>query len=170
MKRMGEIYNLAQQMLHNLSKVTVIIDNSDNNFQARYLPGTLTLLINEQQITIDSNSYPNISLMDYSTIILLHEIGHISDQNIDLPKINQELNKYEKLIESQGYNEKWGKQRKQLKLQAEINAWNYAEKFIDPELKDIYIQIRNDAIKRDSKDYELENERDSLKTEINNYH
>jgi hypothetical protein len=97
-----------------------------------------------------------IKLKDYITIMICHELGHVSDP--ELPIIEKANRKLICDIELNGYDEEWGIELTNNRIKIEQNGWELGLKFVPNELVEQY-KLRMDlGIKNSIHIFNLENE------------
>ena len=140
-------------------KIDVLLAHTDEKgIEAYYSPKEQTLYINESHITEQAEE-EGMPVEDYAQITFAHEIGHITDE--DLPDIDMRISNYWDMIDCLGYKNKTFDLIKELRMQAEKNAWDRAVLYIKERLKDKLPSIRKKALR--NSDLNLEIVRDLIK-------
>ncbi|MDU9695553.1 hypothetical protein O0Q50_30590 [Priestia aryabhattai] len=103
----------------------------------------------------------NINLKDYTYIIISHEIGHALDKQ--LPKIDTKIQRFERILKTQGYKEEIANRLMMCKLEAEQNAWNHAENIVTPKFNLLFNQIKSESLKKSKENFKLEKQLLKLK-------
>ncbi|PFR91119.1 hypothetical protein [Priestia megaterium] len=123
--------------------------------EAFYIPSEKCIEINELLLEKAANNL-NIDLKDYAFIIISHEVGHALDH--ELIKIDTDINRYQRILKTQGYKEEVAKKLVACKLKAEQNAWNIAEDIIPPKFNSIFKQIKTESLEKSKEIFYLEKE------------
>jgi hypothetical protein len=94
-----------------------------------------TLFVNVQSL-IEEAELNEIKLKDYITIMICHELGHVSDPQ--LPTIEEANRKLICNIEKYGYDDVIGNEIINNRIKVEYNAWELGLKFVPDELVEMY--------------------------------
>lgn len=119
---------------------------------------------NQIKVNLKSLDYSykmyEISLEDYSKVILYHELGHVLDP--ELEELGNVISSSFNLLVKNGFNERLVDSIKENRILAEKNAWRIAESFIEKDLYDVFLKIKKDSLEEAEETEELKKQRIAL--------
>ncbi|MCU6599285.1 hypothetical protein OCO53_02200 [Peribacillus frigoritolerans] len=119
---------------------------------------------NQIKVNLKSLDYSykmyEISLEDYSKVILYHELGHVLDP--ELEELRNVISSSFNLLVKNGFNERLVDSIKENRILAEKNAWRIAESFIEKDLYDVFLKIKKDSLEDAEETEELKKQRIAL--------
>ncbi|MEH7520536.1 hypothetical protein [Priestia megaterium] len=153
-----EIIYLCKEILkkNNLSNVNLEL-TEEENYSMYYELNTRKIFINPSILLEDSSQYV-MPLETYVTIIFCHELGHYSDE--ELNDIDDLKNLCEMLLNNPNRPDEEGliKNIRDCSVKAEVNAWDIAERFIDPIMINDFknVKEKNLCLAKETADMEME--------------
>jgi hypothetical protein len=133
----------------------LIKETEEPEYIAFYENRLNTLFVNVRSL-IEEAELNEIKLKDYITIMICHELGHVSDQQ--LPIIEKSIRQLARDIELHGYDEVKGEELIQNRIKIEQNGWELGFKFVPDELIKLYKMRMDLGIKNSLHIFKMENE------------
>jgi hypothetical protein len=133
----------------------LIKETEEPEYIAYYENRLNTLFVNVQSLIEEAELY-EIKLKDFIIIMICHELGHVSDQQ--LPIIEESISKLACDIEFNGYDEEKGNEIIKNRIKLESNGWEIGLKFVPNQLVELY-KIRMElGMKNSIHMFKMENE------------
>ncbi|MFJ7940936.1 hypothetical protein ACIQYG_20915 [Peribacillus sp. NPDC096622] len=140
------IHNLIvslQAIVDNLNINVNIVLTDDDSVVMIFYPKENQIKVNLKSLEYSCEIY-NLSLEVYSRIILYHELGHVLDP--ELEELENVITSSFNLLIKNGFNEILLEMIKENRILAEKNAWRIAESFIEKDLYDVFVNIKQDSL------------------------
>lgn len=167
-KQLNELLKYCNSILQelNISDISVVKMSEDILDQMYFNIDDRKIYVNEYQLREGAQEY-SIPFNSYVKIIFLHELGHAYDKNLNslyddskscIIKVKE--NPFSSRVDGLLLR------IKENSLQAERNAWEFAKRFIDDELIDIFNLIKTNGLIESEAIESLEMENIKLTIEI----
>lgn len=133
----------------------LIKETEEPEYIAFYENRLNTLFVNVQSL-IEEAELNEIKLKDYITIMICHELGHVSDPQ--LSTIEEANRKLICNIEKYGYDDVIGNEIINNRINVEYNAWELGLKFVPDELVEMYKMKMVLGVENSLHIFQMENE------------
>ncbi|MET3689513.1 hypothetical protein ABIC37_005063 [Priestia megaterium] len=162
-----EVIYLCKRILknNNLSNVSLEL-TEEYNYCMYYELNTRKIFINPSILLEDSSQY-DLPFEAYVTIIFCHELGHYLDE--ELQDIDDLRNLCKLLLNDPNRSDEKGliKNIRDCSMKAEINAWDIAERFINPVIIKDFKIIKEKSLCLAKETVDLEMQRALIERRLN---
>ncbi|MFB5283592.1 hypothetical protein [Peribacillus sp. Hz7] len=145
---MSELLKYCSNILQELEILNIDLSTSEEDSNEMYFDiNERKIYINERRLREEARAYL-IPFNLYVKIIFLHELGHAQDKNLEA--IHDDSNSCFERAKENPFSNRVDELLLRIKgnsIQAEKNAWEIAEGFIDDELKNAFNLIKKNSLK-----------------------